>query len=53
MAAFLLQDIDAALVRMDRGTFGTCEECGAEIDRQRLKAVPYARLCIACAKRNQ
>lgn len=44
----LLAEVDAALVRLDKGTFGACDRCGIEIDYARLKALPYARLCIAC-----
>ena len=46
-----LQEIGAALARIDAGTFGECEECGQQITRERLEAVPYARYCIDCARR--
>jgi DnaK suppressor protein len=42
----LLEKIEKALVRMDEGTFGICERCGKSIERARLKALPYASLCI-------
>jgi RNA polymerase-binding protein DksA len=42
----LLQAVDAALVRIDDGTYGTCEVCGRDIGEERLRAVPYATLCI-------
>lgn len=45
-----LQHIDRALLRIGSGTFSRCENCGAEIDRQRLFAVPYTTLCLPCAK---
>jgi len=45
-AEHLLGEIDAALRRIDEGTFGTCQVCGREIERERLEAVPYATLCI-------
>jgi RNA polymerase-binding protein DksA len=51
--AFIRQEIDDALARMDDGTFGVCEECRKPIDPGRLAAIPYARLCIQCAKRDQ
>ena len=51
--ATLRQEIDDALLRLDKETFGICEECFAQIDRDRLRAVPYSRLCIRCAKRTQ
>jgi RNA polymerase-binding transcription factor DksA len=46
-----LEEITAALDRIDRGTFGRCEECQKEIPRERLKALPYARRCVACARK--
>lgn len=42
-------DIDAALIRVDEGTYGTCERCANEISDARLEAIPAARLCITCA----
>jgi DnaK suppressor protein len=46
----LLQKIEKALSRMDEGTFGICERCGKPIEKARLKALPYANLCIADAQ---
>lgn len=40
--------LDAALRRLDEGTYGVCEDCGGEIGEARLKALPFARRCIAC-----
>src|SRR5262249_22893501 len=45
-----LAAVIAALRRLDDGTFGRCEECQEPISADRLRAVPYARLCIACAR---
>jgi RNA polymerase-binding protein DksA len=45
-----ISKISAALQRMDAGEFGLCVECGAEIDRGRIDAYPYARHCIDCAR---
>ena len=45
-----INKINAALQRMDAGEFGICVECGAEIDRGRIDAHPYARDCIDCAR---
>jgi RNA polymerase-binding protein DksA len=42
-----LNDIEAALRRMDDGSYGTCEECGQEIGFPRLEAQPTATRCIA------
>jgi RNA polymerase-binding protein DksA len=45
-----LQAIDAALVRLDAGTFGTCQRCGNQIAIDRLEALPYVTLCIDCKR---
>jgi DnaK suppressor protein len=42
-------EIDAAMNRLDTGTYGTCERCGAAIGEGRLEARPVARTCIECA----
>jgi len=47
----LLDQITAALRRIDAGTFGHCENCGREIARERLEALPYTPYCIECARR--
>jgi len=44
-----LEQIEAALERIEESTFGTCEECGAKIPKARLNAIPYAALCVKCA----
>ena len=51
--ARLLTEIDGALDRIRQGTFGRCENCGQEISRQRLLALPYTRYCLACARELQ
>ena len=43
-----LDDIDAALGRIQAGAYGRCEICHGAIGRQRLLALPAARLCIDC-----
>jgi RNA polymerase-binding transcription factor DksA len=48
-----LEEIAAALDRIDQGTFGRCEECGRDIGRERLRAIPYTRHCVDCARRLQ
>jgi RNA polymerase-binding protein DksA len=48
-----LEEIAAALRRIDEGTFGRCQECGKEIGRERLQALPFARWCVACARRQE
>ena len=44
-----LARINAAMQRMDEGTYGICTDCGVEIDIRRLNAQPFAAKCIACA----
>jgi DnaK suppressor protein len=44
----LIIKIKEALVKIEEGTFGICEECGEEISVDRLKARPVTTLCIAC-----
>lgn len=44
-----LTEVDAALVRIAAGTYGTCERCGEPIAAGRLEARPVARTCITCA----
>ncbi|MBU0984305.1 MAG: TraR/DksA C4-type zinc finger protein [candidate division Zixibacteria bacterium] len=43
-----LHHIDEALLRIKDGTYGKCHSCGKNIQLNRLKAVPHARLCIQC-----
>src|SRR5688572_20501180 len=45
-----LEDINAAIDRIENGSFGRCVECGSSIGAQRLDAIPYASLCIECAQ---
>ncbi len=45
-----LREIDAAIERLNSGTFGLCESCQKPIPKSRLKIVPFARLCIECKK---
>jgi RNA polymerase-binding transcription factor len=45
-----LADIDAALKRIDDGTYGTCVVGGEQIDEERLEAMPWAALCIDHAR---
>jgi RNA polymerase-binding protein DksA len=44
----LLYHIDEALRRIHDKTYGNCHQCGQQIAKTRLEAVPHARLCIAC-----
>ena len=44
-----LDEIDAALARLDAGSYGRCLQCGQPISDERLAALPAARLCVTCA----
>lgn len=43
-----IEEIDRALAKIDQGTYGLCERCGQPIVKARLRALPYAALCVAC-----
>jgi RNA polymerase-binding protein DksA len=47
----VLGQIDNALERIRKGSFGMCEECGEEIPKERLKILPYTGLCVTCARK--
>jgi DnaK suppressor protein len=47
------QNIDEALIRLDEGAYGICSDCGVEISEKRLKAVPFARRCVACQSKEE
>jgi DnaK suppressor protein len=48
-----LYELDDALKRIEEGTFGICEECKCAMTKTRLKAVPYARLCVKCQEKKE
>jgi RNA polymerase-binding protein DksA len=43
-----VEEIDRALAKIDDGSYGICEQCGEQIPKERLKALPYAALCVRC-----
>lgn len=43
--------VEAALARLDRGTYGRCVTCGGPVGDERLEALPWADRCIACQRR--
>lgn len=49
----LIRKIQAALQRIDDGSYGVCEECGDDIGVARLKARPVTRLCINCKSKQE
>lgn len=46
-----LEQVNQALDRLERGTFGVCSECGGPIAKPRVAAIPYAEHCIGCARK--
>ena len=49
--AKILQAIEEALFRMEKGTYGTCRDCGEPIAPARLNAIPWTRVCITCKEK--
>ena len=47
----MIDAIDAAVRKLDQGSFGHCESCNKRIAQPRLKAMPYARYCVNCQAR--
>lgn len=48
-----LKIIDSALTRIEQGKYGLCMKCGKRIPEERLKAIPYALMCIACKSQDE
>jgi RNA polymerase-binding protein DksA len=48
-----IDKINEALRRIEEGTYGKCASCGADIEIERLEAIPYAILCSACSKKEE
>ncbi|HYZ20241.1 MAG TPA: TraR/DksA C4-type zinc finger protein [Gaiellaceae bacterium] len=46
----VLVSIDEAIARIDNGTYGICDNCGQRIGEERLRAIPWATLCIDCKR---
>ena len=49
--AKILQAIEEALMRIDKGTYGICRDCGEPIAPARLNAIPWTRVCITCKEK--
>ncbi|HPJ57596.1 MAG TPA: TraR/DksA C4-type zinc finger protein [Kiritimatiellia bacterium] len=43
-----IYEIEDAIRRIDEGEYGTCQSCGKPVERPRLKALPFAKKCVAC-----
>jgi DnaK suppressor protein len=48
-----IEQIEAALRKMDKGIYGVCEYCRQPIPKKRIKALPFARYCINCQHTNE
>jgi DnaK suppressor protein len=48
-----LDQIEAAIERIEDGIYGRCEECGGKIPKPRLEAIPYAAQCVQCASQQE
>jgi len=48
-----LREIEDALERIEEGSFGDCEKCGAKIPKGRLKVMPFTTTCVACKSRQE
>jgi RNA polymerase-binding transcription factor DksA len=48
-----LEEVEEALKKFDKGTYGLCETCGARIERARLEILPQARYCLGCQERHE
>jgi DnaK suppressor protein len=46
-----LRDINLALEKLAKGKYGICDNCGQKIEKERLEALPAARLCLKCQKK--
>ncbi|MBM3249245.1 MAG: hypothetical protein FJZ09_00150 [Candidatus Omnitrophica bacterium] len=49
----LLYELDDVLKKIEEGTFGICEDCKNLIAKNRLKAIPHARLCVKCQEKRE
>ena len=49
----VLREVEDALARLGEGSYGTCMDCGIEISRKRLEALPWALYCVTCQERRQ
>ena len=48
-----LTRMEEAERKLEEGTFGLCEDCGVEIEEERLRVVPYAVRCVRCQERSE
>jgi len=48
-----LREVEDALDRLEEGTYGLCEECGAAVNLERLKILPFTTYCVQCQERRE
>jgi len=48
-----LREVEDALDRLEEGTYGICEDCGATIKLERLKALPFTTCCVRCQEKRE
>jgi DnaK suppressor protein len=48
-----LTQMDETLSRLEEGSYGICDDCGEEIDENRLRVSPYATRCVVCQTRRE
>lgn len=51
--ASVLRSVDYAIIRIREGRYGICPKCGCRIPEERLRAIPYAVLCISCKNQEE
>ena len=51
--AKILKAIEEALLRMEKGTYGICRDCGDPVAPARLNAIPWTRVCILCKEKQK
>ena len=49
-ASHTLEQIEKALEKLEKGTYGICEDCNSPISVERLRALPFATQCIECKR---
>lgn len=47
----MLENVNAALRKIAKGTYGVCDVCGKDITKKRIEALPYATMCLSCRSR--
>jgi len=48
-----LREVERALAKIEKGTYGVCDSCGEQINQERLEALPYSTLCVSCKQKTR